>query len=391
MLGPGDPFPATSVRTIARESYALDSTAGRHVVLSFIASTAFPGVEPFLAALYGSGALFDDEKACCFVVSNDRADRDNPMLVDRLPGIRVIWDHDHALARTLGLVEDGAESRVTLRLFTYILDPGQRVHQVIAVEDMTKHFAAVQAAVAALPDPRAECGTAPVLVVPNLIEPQLCAEFIAYAEQQGLEDSGFMTTDPNTGKTIGKVDHGHKRRFDCTIEDERLRNALQARVMRRLVPQIERAFQFKVSRMERYLVACYPGEGGGWFRPHKDNTTLGTAHRKFAVSIALNADYEGGGLRFPEFGRKIYHAPAGGAVVFSCSLLHEAMAVTAGRRLCLLPFLYDEAAAQVRLENARHFEDEQLRRDVIASVLDTPGYFTRRAAADQTTRDLCKL
>jgi len=39
-------------------------------------------------------------------------------------------------------------------------------------------------------------------------------------------------------------------------------------------------------------------------------------------------------------------------VVFSCSLLHEARPVTAGRRYALLPFLYDDAAARVREANA---------------------------------------
>ena len=119
----------------------------------------------------------------------------------------------------------------------------------------------------------------------------------------------------------------------------------------RLAPEIQKAFQFEVTRLERYLVACYTA-GAGWFRPHRDNTTKGTAHRKFAVSINLNAEeYEGGDLRFPEFGPRTYRPPTGGAVVFSCSLLHEATAVTRGERYAFLPFLYDEAGAKVREEN----------------------------------------
>ena len=52
--------------------------------------------------------------------------------------------------------------------------------------------------------------------------------------------------------------------------------------------------------------------------------TVRCLHRRFAVSLNLNTgDYEGGCLRFPEFGPHLYVAPAGGAVVFSCSLLHE--------------------------------------------------------------------
>ena len=43
-------------------------------------------------------------------------------------------------------------------------------------------------------------------------------------------------------------------------------------------------------------------------------------------------EFEGRQLWFPEFSRRLYKAPTGGAVVFSCSLLHEATPVTRGRR-----------------------------------------------------------
>jgi predicted 2-oxoglutarate/Fe(II)-dependent dioxygenase YbiX len=104
------------------------------------------------------------------------------------------------------------------------------------------------------------------------------------------------------------------------------------------VPLVKRSFQFEATRMERYIVGRYEA-GAGHFRPHRDNTTKGTAHRRFAVTINLNAgDYEGGDLRFPEYGARTYRAPTGGAVVFSCSLLHEATPVTRGERYAFLPF-----------------------------------------------------
>ena len=150
----------------------------------------------------------------------------------------------------------------------------------------------------------------------------------------------------------------HKSRRDCLLEDETLREACRQRIHQRLVPQIERAFQFKVSRMERYLIGCYDAEEEGHFRPHRDNTTKGTAHRRFAVSLFLNSgEYEDGWLRFPEFGAALYSTPPGGAVVFACSLLHEALPVSRGRRFMFLPFLYDEAAKQIREANLGYLED----------------------------------
>jgi predicted 2-oxoglutarate/Fe(II)-dependent dioxygenase YbiX len=107
-------------------------------------------------------------------------------------------------------------------------------------------------------------------------------------------------------------------------------------------------------------VARYDANEGGFFRPHRDNTTSATLHRKFAVTINLNAEnYEGGDLRFPEFGMRTYSAPTGGAVVFSCSLLHEATPVTCGERYAFLPFLYDDEGAKVRAAN-NHLLDESI-------------------------------
>jgi predicted 2-oxoglutarate/Fe(II)-dependent dioxygenase YbiX len=193
---------------------------------------------------------------------------------------------------------------------------------------------------------------APVLIVPRVFEPVFCRRLIELYEVQGGGESGFMRD--VDGKTVGVNDPSHKRRKDAVIEDEALQAQFRARLTARLIPEIHRAFQFRATRIERYIVACYDSADRGFFRPHRDNTTLGTAHRRFAVTINLNTgEYEGGDLRFPEFGPKTYRAPVGGAVVFSCSLLHEALPVTAGRRYATLPFLYDDAAAEIRARNAQ--------------------------------------
>lgn len=203
-----------------------------------------------------------------------------------------------------------------------------------------------------LPAPDAHAGTplsAPVLILPRVFEPELCRRLIALYDAAGGEISGTMRE--IDGRTVGVVD-SFKRRRDAYVTDEAFRLELRQRLERRVLPQIHRAFQFEASRLERYIVARYDAEEGGWFRPHRDNTTSGTAHRKFACSINLNAeDFEGGELRFPEYGSRTYRPPTGGAVVFSCSLLHEATPVTRGTRYAFLPFFFDEAGEAVRQAN----------------------------------------
>lgn len=191
---------------------------------------------------------------------------------------------------------------------------------------------------------------APVMIVPNIFGTALCRRLIDLYEGGEPADSGYMVE--RDGRTVPVIGHSHKRRSDLSIDDPALREHIRGRLIHALVPMIRRAYQFQVTRIERWIVACYDGEVGGHFRPHRDNTTSGTAHRRFACSINLNSEeYDGGELRFPEFGQRTYKPPTGGAVIFSCSLLHEATPVVRGRRFAFLPFFYDEQAALVREEN----------------------------------------
>jgi hypothetical protein len=190
---------------------------------------------------------------------------------------------------------------------------------------------------------------APILLLPNVFEPEFCRKLIDLYAANGGEESGFMRE--VDGKTVAVHDHHHKRRKDYLIEDPAVIKETQTRFHRRVVPQILKAHQFRVTRMERYIVSCYAAEDEAHFRAHRDNTTKGTAHRRFAVSVNLNEDFDGGEVSFPEYGPRGFKPPAGGAVVFSCSLLHAVSKVTRGRRYAFLPFLYDDAAAKLRESN----------------------------------------
>jgi predicted 2-oxoglutarate/Fe(II)-dependent dioxygenase YbiX len=155
------------------------------------------------------------------------------------------------------------------------------------------------------------------------------------------------------GQTVGMYDYGHKIRRDHFLKSGPLLDEVKQRMSSRLIPEMQQAFNYPATRFEDFRVACYDASRGGYFRPHRDNTTDGTAHRRFAMSLLLNDDFEGGYLRFPEHSMHLYRPPAGCAVVFSSSLLHEATDVTAGRRFVLLSFFYGEAEARKREEYSR--------------------------------------
>jgi predicted 2-oxoglutarate/Fe(II)-dependent dioxygenase YbiX/peroxiredoxin len=343
ILGRGDPAPWFRAPALSGSpAYAFDTVAGRHVLMLFFGSARIPAAREALAHVQRHRNLFDDRSACFFGITNDPQDAEQGRIAQQLPGIRFFLDLDHRVSALYG-----AEER-TYRPHWLLLDPALRVLATWPLQQGEQAIGQLRDAIAA-PAPDL---WAPVLMVPNVLKTELCAGLIRGYEAHGGEESGFMRD--VDGKTMLLVDPNHKQRRDWTIADEKLRRAIVVRMNRHLTVPIERAFQFRPTRIERYLVACYDA-GAGYFRPHRDNTTKGTAHRKFAVTINLNAgDYEGGDLRFPEYGARTYRAPTGGAIVFSCSLLHEATPVTKGRRFAFLPFLYDEEGARLREANNPH-------------------------------------
>lgn len=350
----GEPAPWFFANSPQNPRFCFDTIAGRYIVLTFFRSSLDPQGQALLAALQEVRPLFDDDRAMWFGVSADP--QDATLLGNSPPGIRFFFDSNLAIAAGYGAADAQSPAPANHRPLSIVLDERLRVTRVVPLgDDVAQHWREVADGLAALPPfaaPTPAQVQAPILVVPRIFEPEFCRRLIDYYEAQGGKESGFMRD--VQGKTVEVLDYNHKRRRDAEILDEELRRACMIKIHDRLVPEIHKAFQFRASRIERYIVACYEAEEGGHFRAHRDNTTKGTAHRRFAVSLNLNTgEYEGGLLRFPEFGRQVYTAPAGGAVVFSCSLLHEATPVTGGRRYVFLPFLYDEEAARIRQQNAQ--------------------------------------
>lgn len=324
-------------------SYAFDTVGGRHVLMLFLGSASFEPSQQALALVAANRGLFDDRTACFFGVTVDPEDERQARIRQELPGIRFFLDFKREVSTLYKAVEGDQYQPHWL-----LLDPQMRVVERFPIGAGEAAMAMLRERAGAAP---AEPAWAPVLAIDKIFEPELCERLIGLYEENGGEASGFMRD--IEGKTVLVHDPVHKQRRDYTIADVELQRGLSARLRRRLSPQLAKAFQFTPTRMERYLVACYEA-GAGHFRPHRDNTTKGTAHRQFAVTINLNGEFDGGELRFPEFGPRTYRAPVGGAIVFSCSLLHEATPVTAGRRFAFLPFLYNEDGAQIREANNAH-------------------------------------
>jgi len=330
-----------------RHRFAFDAFPNRYIVLGFYGSTADPLGEAALRALHQNRHFVDDGKACFFGITSDAQDMSQRHVIEqRFSSIRFLWDAEKAMQRAYGagfgglwiilnamlrvvevirFREDGSDRRQLFKL----LDEVQPASRYLGLE---------------LP--------APILVLSDVFEPDLCRHLVDLFDQNGGTESGFMQEIDRTA--VECFDFSWKRRKDLQITDVGLIQNLRMRIARRIVPEIKKAYQFQVTRIERDLVACYEAESRGHFGPHRDDTVRATMHRKFAVSINLNDEFDGGEISFPEYSARGFKAPVGTAVVFSASILHNVSKVTRGRRYAFLPFLFDEAAEKVRQANLQY-------------------------------------
>lgn len=182
-------------------------------------------------------------------------------------------------------------------------------------------------------------GIAPVLQIPDVFEADLCAELIRHLQVDcaGGDVSAVLVL--QDGRQVLQIDPSIKQRREVIPRDPQLEARMHERLMRRALPEIARVFNFEVRRRDPFKLLAYP-QDAGYFRAHRDNETPDVAHRRFALSVNLNqGEYDGGEFRYPEFGAHLFSPPTGGALVFSCSLLHEVLPVERGTRFAMTTFL----------------------------------------------------
>lgn len=190
----------------------------------------------------------------------------------------------------------------------------------------------------------AEDAHAPVIIVPRALAREDCRRLIEVWQRpvriwdtDGLYNQGFGQ-EPGDFKVRNR---GYAACVQYVLRDAEICRWLDPKLMSRVLPSIAKAFGTQPSRREDYRIACYDAAEGGRLGAHRDNPSDETRHRRFTVSVNLNTeDYDGGELAFPEYGRRLYKVPTGAALIWSCSLLHEVMPVTRGRRFMLGSHLF---------------------------------------------------
>jgi predicted 2-oxoglutarate/Fe(II)-dependent dioxygenase YbiX/peroxiredoxin len=344
ILKVGEPAPWFSVpRSGDGGRVVLDELAGQDIVLLFFGSPNGPDTQRVLDDFARNGEVFATGHA--MLIGLGVTEASIPQQLATRTGWRFGHDQNGTLAKRYGL--DSPDDPAAMVCTAFVLSPALQVLAIVSgAEQIAARILPLLEARRAHPPQNHD---APVLIVPNVFDADFCASLIGMYEAQGGREIGAVE---NAGKVVERFDPAFRKRLDWYISNEGTVQECRDLLVRRLLPIIHRAFQFRTTRIERYLVGCYEAATGGHFHAHRDNTAPLVAHRRFAVTINLNSAYEGGNLTFPEFGPRTYRPAVGSAVVFSCSLLHEVTPVTSGTRYAFLSFLYDEEAQRVRDENA---------------------------------------
>lgn len=347
-LAIGDLLPDLSLRDERGRPLSLfeDAFAGKPILLLVCGKLSASGTRDLLAKLARRQAGLEAQGAEIIALTSDsdaRAAREakREFQLD----FPICGDATGSILAQLGLCK-GADlpGRLIARLIT--IAPTRQVMSVTDIDtalDASEHTigalgADAEAGVGWIP------GHAPVLIVPNVLDAQDCAALIDHFEQSGALTVAKPDDKEAFDYKFPVYDHHRQDRIDHVIKDRALLERLDQRLQSRLIPMIAKAFAFQVTRREHLHIARYEGARDGIEIGHRDNVSPGTAYRRFALSISLNDDYEGGELVFGEFAQKGYRGAPGTALVFSSSLLHEIKETTWGVRYNLISHLFNDQA-----------------------------------------------
>lgn len=130
---------------------------------------------------------------------------------------------------------------------------------------------------------------APILLLSDVMPADHRARLIAGFDANGGEETGYE----KDRATV--IDHAVKIRRDWLIDDKELLASVRGDIVQNILQPLFRATWFETRKFERIIVGRY--DIGGHFMPHVDVCET-IQHRRFALSIALNSEYEGGELVF---------------------------------------------------------------------------------------------
>jgi peroxiredoxin/predicted 2-oxoglutarate/Fe(II)-dependent dioxygenase YbiX len=323
-----------------------DEVAGKPALLVFECGTGDDDGASYaneLMAMRDHTKAIMDNGATVFAITRRGVAENKRLHAEHDLPFQILSDSDGTVFKACGLepVPPGCPT------VTLVVDPNFRAVRAIGGGAAGSHAPRALAELVQLEKEyrRTQIGThPPVLVLPRALTPEDCARLIEVWRQPATvwETDGMHCEGYAVEKGDFKVrNESYGRVLQLVVRNPQVQQYLDTKLRRRILPEISKAFQTTVAKREDYRIAGYDAAEGGSLPAHRDNPTPETQQRRFTMSVTLNAEeYTGGALRFPEYGGHEYLVPTGAAVVWSCSLLHEVLPVTAGQRFILGTHLF---------------------------------------------------
>jgi hypothetical protein len=169
----------------------------------------------------------------------------------------------------------------------------------------------------------------PYLLVNNVLGPELIKKILH------MYDIGNKQSHNTSTKNRQHTHPNKELEFD-----------IDNKLSRSLFPEIRKIFYLDVKYRELYKICCYSAETDGRFHAHRD-TPHPFQHRRFAMSLCLNDDYEGGEFEFPEYNLKI-KPKTNSALIFPGICSHKVNQVTKGTRKVIITFFCSEIEGKTK-------------------------------------------
>ena len=171
----------------------------------------------------------------------------------------------------------------------------------------------------------------PYLLIENVLSEELLSKIQLYYDDNNLKRQTHNTSSKNRH-------HVHP--------NKQLEIDLDNKLSRSLFPEIKKIFNFDVNYRELYKICSYDAETDGRFHAHRD-TPSPFQHRRYAMSLFLNDDYEGGEFELPEYNFKI-KPKSNCAIIFPGICSHKVNQVTNGSRRVIITFFCSEIEGKTK-------------------------------------------
>ena len=185
----------------------------------------------------------------------------------------------------------------------------------------------------------------PYLLIENALDEDLLKKVIDFYNQKKVE-----------GKLIA---HQHSTKDRLHVHpDAELEKELDHKISRSVLPELRKVFYFDAQYRELYKICSYDADTSGRFHPHRD-TPAPYQHRKYALSLFLNDDYEGGEFVLPEYGLKV-KPKANTAFIFPGISTHQVLPVTKGSRMTIISFFVNGSIKPQYKMKAHYYKDKKI-------------------------------